>query len=99
MFACRFNVREAIKFGRKVRRVSPSPTHYEKDNPTRWDVETSDVRSGAVDRSVFDAVVVCNGHYAVPHRADIKNIDRFEGKTMHSHDYRTPEIFQGNGNC
>ncbi|XP_037426924.1 flavin-containing monooxygenase FMO GS-OX5-like isoform X2 [Triticum dicoccoides] len=44
---------------------------------------------------VFDAVVVCNGHFAEPRLADIAGIDGWPGKQLHSHSYRVPDQFRG----
>ncbi|XBH96887.1 hypothetical protein VPH35_087192 [Triticum aestivum] len=44
---------------------------------------------------VFDAVVVCNGHFAEPRLADIAGIGGWPGKQMHSHSYRVPDPFHG----
>ncbi len=43
--------------------------------------------------SIFDAVMVCNGHYSVPNIPDVPNMDQFAGLRMHSHNYRTPDPF------
>ncbi|KAI3800444.1 hypothetical protein L1987_28535 [Smallanthus sonchifolius] len=44
---------------------------------------------------VFDAVVVCNGHYTQPRLAtDIPGIEMWPRKQMHSHNYRVPEPFR-----
>ncbi|CAA0842301.1 Flavin-containing monooxygenase FMO GS-OX-like 3 [Striga hermonthica] len=42
---------------------------------------------------VYDAVVVCNGHYTEPRVADIPGIDEWPGKQIHSHNYRVPDPF------
>uniref|UniRef100_A0A453J9T2 Flavin-containing monooxygenase n=2 Tax=Aegilops tauschii subsp. strangulata TaxID=200361 RepID=A0A453J9T2_AEGTS len=58
-----------------------------------------------VEEEVFDAVVVCNGHFTEPRLADIAGIDGWPGKQMHSHSYRVPDPFHGQdtgafeGNC
>uniref|UniRef100_A0A453J9P5 Flavin-containing monooxygenase n=1 Tax=Aegilops tauschii subsp. strangulata TaxID=200361 RepID=A0A453J9P5_AEGTS len=44
---------------------------------------------------VFDAVVVCNGHFAEPRLAEIAGIDGWPGKQLHSHSYRVPDQFHG----
>ncbi|KAM3316778.1 hypothetical protein ACQJBY_034746 [Aegilops geniculata] len=44
---------------------------------------------------VFDAVVVCNGHFAEPRLADIAGIGSWPGRQMHSHSYRVPDPFHG----
>lgn len=43
---------------------------------------------------VFEAVVVCNGHFTEPILPEIAGIDTWPGKQIHSHNYRTPEQFQ-----
>ncbi|KAL6847689.1 hypothetical protein ACP4OV_022477 [Aristida adscensionis] len=47
------------------------------------------------EEEVFDAVVVCNGHYTEPRVADIPGVDAWPGKQMHSRSYRVPEPFAG----
>ncbi|XP_031502628.1 flavin-containing monooxygenase FMO GS-OX-like 5 [Nymphaea colorata] len=49
--------------------------------------------SAAVIEEVFDAVVVCNGHYTEPRLAVIPGIEKWRGKQMHSHNYRVPGPF------
>uniref|UniRef100_A0A804LNC2 Flavin-containing monooxygenase n=1 Tax=Zea mays TaxID=4577 RepID=A0A804LNC2_MAIZE len=49
---------------------------------------------GDVAEEAFDAVVVCNGHCSVPLVPKIRGINKWRGKQMHSHNYRTPEPFQ-----
>lgn len=44
---------------------------------------------------VFDAVVVCNGHYSEPNLPDVPGADTWPGLQMHSHNYRVPEQFAG----
>jgi cation diffusion facilitator CzcD-associated flavoprotein CzcO len=49
----------------------------------------------APQREIFDAVLVCNGHYAAPSSPYIPGLDQyFQGKIMHSIEYDTPEQFR-----
>ncbi|KAE9613153.1 hypothetical protein Lal_00027404 [Lupinus albus] len=61
----------------------------------KWRVKSRPLKSisECVDE-IYDAVVICNGHYVQPHIAHIPGIDSWLGKQMHSHNYRTPEPFQ-----
>ncbi|XP_057977859.1 flavin-containing monooxygenase FMO GS-OX-like 3 [Malania oleifera] len=59
----------------------------------RWTVKSRGSRGGD-DDEIFDAVVVCNGHHTEPRIAEIPGIDKWPGKQIHSHNYRTPELFQ-----
>jgi len=43
----------------------------------------------------FDAVAVCSGHFAKPRVPTLAGLETFPGKTLHSHNYRRPEIFSG----
>jgi hypothetical protein len=42
----------------------------------------------------FDAVAVCNGHYAEPRVPDLPGMGAFPGALLHSHNYREPERFR-----
>jgi hypothetical protein len=42
----------------------------------------------------FDAVVVANGHYSEPNLPDVAGADAWPGLQLHSHNYRTPEVFR-----
>jgi len=44
---------------------------------------------------VFDAVCVCNGHYAAPANPIIPGIEDFKGKIIHSITYDDPSVFEG----
>lgn len=43
----------------------------------------------------FDSLVVCNGHYSVPHVPALPGIEGFAGRMVHSHNYREPTPFEG----
>ncbi len=43
-----------------------------------WRVLSTDQRTGQVKEEAFDAIFVCNGHYAVPHYGEIEGIEKFE---------------------
>ncbi|XP_061593088.1 flavin-containing monooxygenase 5-like [Cololabis saira] len=62
----------------------------------RWDVETEKA-DGQREAHVFDAVVVCTGHYTHPHLplSDFPGIHNFKGKYFHSWEYRNAEGLQG----
>ncbi|KAL6174515.1 hypothetical protein ACLB2K_051161 [Fragaria x ananassa] len=59
----------------------------------KWKVKSKSKR-GEVSEEVYDAVVVCNGHYTEPRVAQIPGISSWQGKQFHSHNYRTPEPFR-----
>lgn len=46
---------------------------------------------------IFDSVVVCNGRYSIPKlpsNSNITGLSNFNGKIIHSHDYRSPDSFE-----
>ncbi|KAL0312829.1 UNVERIFIED_CONTAM: Flavin-containing monooxygenase FMO GS-OX-like 4 [Sesamum radiatum] len=49
---------------------------------------------GNINGEVYDAVVVCNGHYSEPRIAEIPGIEVWPGKQIHSHNYRVPDPFR-----
>ncbi|XP_044980054.1 flavin-containing monooxygenase FMO GS-OX-like 4 [Hordeum vulgare subsp. vulgare] len=60
-------------------------------SPTKLAGEPEEARS-----ELFDAVVVCNGHFAEPRLAEhIAGMDGWPGKQTHSHSYRLPDPFHG----
>ncbi|KAI3922282.1 hypothetical protein MKX01_005971 [Papaver californicum] len=54
-----------------------------------------EVGNSSVAHDVFDAVVVCSGHYTHPNIAEIPGIGAWSGEQLHSHNYRVPEPFSG----
>ncbi|XP_068566522.1 flavin-containing monooxygenase 5-like [Cebidichthys violaceus] len=62
----------------------------------RWEVET-ERRDGRREAAVFDAVMVCSGHFTQPHLplTDFPGIESFDGRYFHSWDYRNAEGLQG----
>jgi cation diffusion facilitator CzcD-associated flavoprotein CzcO len=42
----------------------------------------------------FHGVLVCSGHYSVPHYPTIEDLHLFGGRILHSHDYRHGEEFR-----
>lgn len=51
--------------------------------------------TSSVQSEVFDALLVCNGHYTEPRLPDIPGAEQFPGLLMHSHNYRRPDGFKG----
>lgn len=86
-FASKFGLVELVRFETEVSYVG-----LVEDG--KWKVK-SRRRDGGIDRDeIYDAVVVCNGHFTEPRLAAIPGMDAWPGKQMHSHNYRVPEPFQ-----
>lgn len=54
-----------------------------------------DGQAWRVDGERFDAVAVCNGHFAEPLLPDLPGLATFRGLALHSHNYRRPRPFAG----
>ncbi len=91
-FASHFDINDRIRFSTRVTSVMPIDDG--------WRIETLDCSrdsksATATASATFDAVMVCNGHYARPRVPELAGIDAFPGRIWHSHNYRTPERFAG----
>ena len=71
-----------IQFNAEVTRVSPI-------NDTQWLIEFADRPA-----QIFDAVVVCNGHYTQPNRPLIKGSTESGLNILHAKDYINPDPFR-----
>uniref|UniRef100_A0A3Q2DQ20 Flavin-containing monooxygenase n=1 Tax=Cyprinodon variegatus TaxID=28743 RepID=A0A3Q2DQ20_CYPVA len=95
MFLEVFNifVLRSINFLTSVKKVTPRP-----DFPRtgQWEVVTEN-KERLEERHVFDAVICCSGHYTYPNLPlkDFPGIETFEGKYLHSWDYKGPEDMYG----
>ena len=56
--------------------------------PGPWSVTSTNLKSGSTETRLFDAVCVCNGHYAKPIIPRLPGLDGFKGELLHSHTYR-----------
>ncbi|KFK43477.1 hypothetical protein AALP_AA1G130100 [Arabis alpina] len=87
-FAKEFEIEEMIRFETEVVRVEPVD-----ENNRKWRVRYKDSR-GVSGEEIFDAVVVCNGHFTEPRLAHVPGLDSWPGKQIHSHNYRVPDPFK-----
>ncbi|XP_010418250.1 PREDICTED: flavin-containing monooxygenase FMO GS-OX-like 7 isoform X2 [Camelina sativa] len=86
-FAREFKIEEMIRFETEVVRAGPVA-----ENQKKWRVESKS--SGGISDEIYDAVVVCNGHYTEPRHALIPGIESWPGKQIHSHNYRVRDQFK-----
>ncbi|XP_031844708.2 senecionine N-oxygenase [Nomia melanderi] len=82
-----FKLRQYIRILHNVELLEPS------DGDRKWSIKVKDLQKNTVTKESFDAVMVCNGHYFEPSVPKIKGHETFQGRQMHSHDYRTSDIF------
>ncbi|KAL6906419.1 hypothetical protein ACP4OV_004020 [Aristida adscensionis] len=88
-FAEESGVAARVRLRAEVLRVRPLSPDPGESWAVAWRGE-----AGEVAEEVFDAVVVCNGHWTVPRVPKIRGIEKWRGKQMHSHNYRVPEPFR-----
>ncbi|AEE33979.1 flavin-monooxygenase glucosinolate S-oxygenase 4 [Arabidopsis thaliana] len=84
-FATEFNIEEMIRFETEVLRVEPVNG--------KWRVQ-SKTGGGFSNDEIYDAVVMCCGHFAEPNIAQIPGIESWPGRQTHSHSYRVPDPFK-----
>ncbi|XP_059654252.1 flavin-containing monooxygenase FMO GS-OX-like 3 [Cornus florida] len=87
-FARDFGLAELIRFDSEVVRVEL----LDELRNNEWMVESRTSGLSSVD--IFQAVVVCNGHYTEPQLANLPGIEKWPRKQVHSHNYRVPEPFR-----
>jgi dimethylaniline monooxygenase (N-oxide forming) len=94
-YADAFRVREKIKFNHHVVNVRPLlPPPSNGSGGDLWEVLVRNLITKEYETLQFDGVLVCNGHFSVPHiPSEFVGREVFKGRQMHSHEYRTPEIF------
>lgn len=110
-FADHFAVRDAIRLNTRVTNVQPVSNPSLESTArlpgcpkscTKWEVTTELVsqagRGGSTVSActaVYDAVMICNGHYSAPRTPDVPGLDTYPFACEHSHSYRRPEAYAG----
>ncbi|CAG5862946.1 unnamed protein product [Menidia menidia] len=92
LYAEHFDLLRHINFKTTVRRVAQRPDFCLSG---QWDVLTTN-ENGEEEKHVFDAVLVCSGHYthpAVP-MSDFQGYETFHGRCLHSWEYKNAEEYR-----
>ncbi|XP_056016359.1 dimethylaniline monooxygenase [N-oxide-forming] 2-like [Ostrea edulis] len=94
-FTDHFKLRQYIRMHTLVRNVEPL-IETEENGRVKWLVTYSSVNHmPEVNTEVFDSVLVCNGHDFNEYIPNISGMDIFEGRMIHSKDFRYEEQFDG----
>jgi cation diffusion facilitator CzcD-associated flavoprotein CzcO len=92
------DVRGLIRFNTAVKDVRPVPNESGSEQE-QWDVTTKYLHTGDETTQRYDAVVVANGHYTIPHVPSISGLaswaQRYPGTVIHSKAYRRPQDYTG----
>lgn len=87
-----------------VRLAVESPGVAEEESPlSRWEVTYQDgdlaaeetassIPSTCLKTEIFDAVCVASGHYDTAFKPEVDGFANFQGHSMHSRDYDTPDV-------
>ncbi|KAG5680244.1 hypothetical protein PVAND_009766 [Polypedilum vanderplanki] len=87
LYADTFNVRTKIKFQHHVLRIRPLLID------DSWEMIVKNLITNINETLIFDYVLVCNGHFSVPHMPQFEGQKVFKGSQIHSHEYRIPNVF------
>lgn len=87
-YADRFDVNKHIKFSHLVIRVLPIENG-------KWEVIVKDLAEDKFITLIYDVVLVCTGRFSSLRYPSLPGMDEFQGKMLHSHDFRTAETFRG----
>ena len=91
MYAGHFDLSKFIKFNTTVLDVRHSSNYK---HTGQWKVVYQENANEAVE-ATFDSVMICNGHLSKPFNPDLKGLDLFEGRKIHSRCYKNQRGFEG----
>ncbi|XP_059487273.1 senecionine N-oxygenase-like [Neocloeon triangulifer] len=86
-YANHFGLRQHIKFNNWVKEVRPVGENVEEE---KWQLTIFDWISKETRTEIFDALMICNGHFFHPNIPECQGRDIFEGRIIHSREYRMP---------
>ncbi|XP_036128774.1 putative dimethylaniline monooxygenase [N-oxide-forming] 6 [Molossus molossus] len=91
-FAQKNNLFRYIQFKTLVSSVKKCPNFLLTG---QWEVVSE--KNGKQELTIFDAVMVCSGHHVYPNLPNdsFPGLERFQGRSLHSRDYKGPEAFAG----
>ena len=87
-YADHFGLEKYIKYQTYVKYVTPADDY---DTTGKWRVELKSRKDDSEWQEIFDAVLVCSGHHVEPNIPDFPGMEDFQGKVIHTHDYKTAE--------
>ncbi|KAJ8952589.1 hypothetical protein NQ318_004136 [Aromia moschata] len=88
LYAEHFDLKRLINFNCMVADIRPL------ENNT-WQLTYVHKPTNGKITKVYDAIMICNGHYNEPVIPQIPGQEKFGGKIEHSHTFRSPESYKG----
>lgn len=91
-------VKHLIHFNTQVTHLNPQHSLQAQLGP-KWQLTTKHLKTEEVKQAEYDAVIVANGHYTIPHVPAVRGLAnwhlRYPETVIHSKAYRRPEDFKG----
>ncbi|CAL1541313.1 unnamed protein product [Lymnaea stagnalis] len=87
-----FGVDKYIRYNTEVMQLKK---HNSYSSTGRWELRLKDHKTGQETNEVFDFIVVANGHHGVPNMPVFPGQDKFEGKIIHSKEFKDVKSIDG----
>ncbi|XP_059487274.1 senecionine N-oxygenase-like [Neocloeon triangulifer] len=84
-YADHFELRHHIRFNNWVKDVRPFGESVEEE---KWQLTIFDWINKETRTEIYDALMICKGHFFQPNMPEFKCSDIFEGNIIHSRDFR-----------
>lgn len=94
LYAKEFDLYKCIRFRIKVVDLKKAPDFEESG---KWEIlfqELDGKNPDAVNKEVYDAVMLCVGHHSEPSWPSFPGMDEFSGLKIHSHSYKDFKPFE-----
>ncbi|KAJ8303778.1 hypothetical protein KUTeg_018701 [Tegillarca granosa] len=92
LYEDKFGLKKYIRFQTEVKQLSQDEDFK---NSGKWKLTIMDKKTNTIEDVVFDAVMVCTGHHAEKNIPIFKGLSDFQGKVVHTHDFKTPTGYEG----
>ncbi|KAJ8303794.1 hypothetical protein KUTeg_018717 [Tegillarca granosa] len=92
LYEDKFGLKKYIRFQTEVKQISQDEDFK---NSGKWKLTIMDKKTNTIEDVVFDAVMVCTGHHAEKNIPIFKGLSDFQGKVVHTHDFKTPTGYEG----
>ncbi|CAH1793082.1 unnamed protein product [Owenia fusiformis] len=85
LYVERFDLAKHIRFKTSIKSVKRAENY----NATgKWILQISNVNTLEQSTEIYDAVLVCTGHFSEKHVPHFSGLENFKGKILHSHDFK-----------
>ncbi|XP_070532004.1 flavin-containing monooxygenase 5-like [Ptychodera flava] len=91
LYAEKFGLMKHINFKTHIDSVRQAADY---DTSGKWDVSYTDKEKGTSNTETFDGVLVCTGHHVDPNVPTFPGQDDFQGRIIHTHDYKHPRDYE-----